>query len=430
MIMLCGGQYETSMPSLSQDSPNEPDFPLWTESEWAKAFPPMVVESGGGGRNLAVRPVEAPSGPNAGGTVPDEGLEEPDYSWRRKAVQRRMRRGGEVDEAEEFTPVFTPPRVQDGAPVFELMEADLAGRVMPLRGEGARFREKAAMISANIFAVLLAAVVCAATLDAATDEALLAGVTSSVEAKREVQVWNEVRRSTSRISEAGAAVEAFLRARTPEEKMKFVRGGSAMLPAMRRYYALHPDEPEGFLLAPGAEHGTHGSQEFLFIHGTDPLGCTVETAVECTPSGVRLDWRFLTGAADMEWNDWIAQRPAKPVSLRVEAVLDDYYAGDFADAHDWICLKITDPARSSAVWAYHRRNTDDGLSLVRQLNGRRGPVRLLGVFEFPAVETPAGKSAPQVQLISVATQGWLDRTPEAAPVVSMTSRISQANDQS
>src|SRR6185295_7395080 len=43
--------------------------------------------------------------------------------------------------------------------------------------------------------------------------------------------------------EAVALVKAFFDAKTLEEKAKLVRGGDAMLPFMRDYYALHPDEP-------------------------------------------------------------------------------------------------------------------------------------------------------------------------------------------
>ncbi len=422
------------MSRLSPHRLQEPDQPIWVEPEWVKAVsePIKVAAIPPGEGDETFGSLEGTSDINIPADADKEGPEQSDYSWRRKAVNRRMRKCHEAEtgeKAEDFVPVFINPRVQDGSPVFELTEADLAGRMLVIPGESARFREMAAMVAACLFAVLLATVACAAAFNAGTDEALLAGLTSSVEAKREVQVWREVRRDTSRIPEAGAAMEAFLRARTPEEKVRFVRGGSAMLPAMHRYYSRHPDEPEGFSLTPGAECGTHAGKEFLFIHGSDFFGGTVETAVECTASGVRLDWRFLTGAADMEWDDWIAQQPAIPVSLRVEAVLDDYYAGPFSDPLDWLCLKITRPGYVSVAWAYIRRNTDDGLIIYRQLNRRGSPVRLLGTFEFPAVETPGRKSAPQVQLVSVATQGWLDRSPDAAAAVSFTFNLPQATDQ-
>ncbi len=76
-----------------------------------------------------------------------------------------------------------------------------------------------------------------------------------------------------------------------------------------------------------------------------------------------MDWRLLTGAGDMEWADWVATQPVGAVSMRGDVVLDDDYSGAFTDSRAWLCLKITDAARSTAVWACVPRLSDDGSTI-------------------------------------------------------------------
>ena len=377
-------------------------MPPRTGEERAKAFPVVTVIRPEGDSVSTVAPAD-PRG---------EGNEKPDYSWRRKAVKRRLQRCRITGPGEDYAPQFTVPRPQDSAPVFELTSGELAGRVIHVSCEMARNRESMAVWAACLFAALLTTMACATVLRSGGDDQRTASVTTP-EIKTEARIWAEVKRNTSRVPEARAAAEAFFRAHTPGEKVHLVRGGEAMLPALRRHYARHPDELDGFSLAQNIDFGSDGDREFIFVHGTDALGGAVETLVEDTPSGMKLDWRFLTGAGDMEWEEWIAERPCRPVSMRVEAQLDDYYAGPFSDAGKWLCLKITGALRTSAVWAYVPRVGDDGFTIYRQLNGRTRPVRMLGDFEFPATNAPASKTAPQVHLRSAAAQGWLDCTPEA-----------------
>lgn len=364
----------------------------------------------------------------AAGTEEDQ---EPDYSWRRKAANRRLQRcrGTERTEAaEDFVPVFATPRVQDGSPLFELPPAEVAER--GVRGERGRARwEKTFMLTACIFAAVLTIMAWTTVLWSDGDDDLQAIDPGTMNAA-EARIWAGVQRNHSRIPDARRAVEAFFRARTPEEKVPWVRGGDAMLPAMRRYYARHPDEPDQFRMGQNVDFGRDRDREFLYLEGVDALGDGVDLLVEDTVSGMKLDWKFLTGAGESDWADWTARQPCCPVSMRVEAVLDDYYSGPFSDAGEWLCLRITDAARTSALWAYVPRNSDAGLTIHRQLNERQDPVRMVGLFEFPAQLAPANRTAPQVYLRSVAPQGWMDRGSAAdAPSATLAFFIPQHSNQ-
>ncbi len=225
-----------------------------------------------------------------------------------------------------------------------------------------------------------------------------------------------------------ATVNAFYAATTPEEKARFIRGGEAMLPALRSYYSSHPDEPASVEKASGAPY-SDGGQEFLYVQATVD-GTRTGFMVEKAGDEFRIDWRSLTGAGDMPWPSWLEQRPATPVALRVWASLDDYYSGEFADSSRFLCLKVTSPDGGQTAWAYLERNSPEAEGLVKVLgqgiapgaNGGipsafaiasrpvRARTRLLGTFAFPAASTG---TLPQTRLVSLSEGGWLDHDPAA-----------------
>jgi hypothetical protein len=335
-----------------------------------------------------------------------------DLSRRRRAAQRRMSSGG-AESA--YNPSYHTAREQEAGPAFEKHGNEIAGHAE--EHDAVRVRMSGRGFIAVALA-LTAATAAAAAVIMSNSGQLIDGeiaLEASGPPTPEKQLIQEVRSQTAQVPAARAVVEAFFKAQTPEEKSAFVRGGSAMLPALQNYYRLREDEPAGFKLNPHLDFGSCEGREFVFLRGTAAPGHDVETLVELTPQGPRLDWRFLTGMGELEWAEWVTARPARQTVMRVEGVLDDYYAGDFQNPREWLCVRIRDAGHTSAVWAYTPRISDTGLTLFRQLNGRRGPVRFTGTFTFPAKPPgPGADRAPQVNLCRVHTQGWLDRSPDAA----------------
>jgi hypothetical protein len=214
-------------------------------------------------------------------------------------------------------------------------------------------------------------------------------------------------------AELHSLMEKFLLAATPEEKAPLVRGGAALLPAMKAWYARHPDEPGG-KYTPGTATASEwiGGREFTLFGGRNRLDIPVETIAERSPEGIRLDWRCLTGAGDMEWEDWLRDRPQQSVTMRGFARTDEYYAGPFADKAKYLCVKVTDPDSAFTVWAYAERNGADGRHLSEQLPVPENSIRVTGAFAFPP---DSSGSIPQVLATHIGTMGWLDESLSQSP---------------
>jgi hypothetical protein len=347
--------------------------------------------------------------------------EQEDRPWRRKAVRRRLKRRTAVpppgaEASEDYVPQFLNPRVRDNTPVFEQSPEELAGHPVMVPDEDAQRREAAFIwFGCAVVAGLAAwALVFMFHHEMPGPQLPLESAAGQTLTREEANFQSRA----ATVPEACAVVRNFLRAVTPEEKAVWIRGGRSLLPAMQDYYVRHPDEPAGFEASGNVGFGRHDGRQFFLLRGKGSADRDLEALVEVTPEGLKLDWRFLTGAGDMDWLKWIESRPTAPLTMRVEARLDDYYAGAFADSREWLCLQVTDAARSATVWAYVPRLSDDGLTILRQLHGRSGTVRLQGRFEFNSSGGDGAARVPQARLCSADSQGWLDRSPEvcAAPL--------------
>lgn len=224
----------------------------------------------------------------------------------------------------------------------------------------------------------------------------------STEATAAVVEMAPVRQAIDHMSAQKAVVEAFFAAGTVEEKLPLIRGGERLRDAVVDYYRAHPDEETSFdfvdVLA-----GHHG-EGFSLIRGRDVTGNPVDVLVEDTGAGYRVDWRFITGAGDMGWEQWLHDRPAVPVSMRVEAEPGDFYAPPYQDSVRWLCLRVADRARQHSAWAYLDRSNPAASKMARVLE-LYGSLRLTGEFVFPEAQA---EGPPLMELRTVLPHGWRD----------------------
>jgi hypothetical protein len=350
----------------------------------------------------------------------------PSMEWRRKATNRRLRanriagESGRAVDAGEYAPEFVPLRMPDWTPGFDQPAVEPASGTRnpaPVERNPMNDRWRWLVSAGAVLAILLVA----------GHGLLLWNQDDFERERRESQAAsrslygaappNAVESMLETVPRVRALLERFFAATKVEDKVPCVRGGAALLPAMREWYASHADEPTLLTMARDVMFASRDGREFIIATGTDAERNSFEAVVERSPDGLRLDWRYLTGAGEMEWQQWIDERTRRPVLQRVFVALDDYYAGQFGDPGSWVCIKVTDLSHSTTVWAYAERGSSVASELLRKVSGSRKPIRLCAHFEFPAGPlSPLSPSvlAPQVFLRSVAESGWIDCSPEAA----------------
>lgn len=204
------------------------------------------------------------------------------------------------------------------------------------------------------------------------------------------------------------ALTAFLGADTVDKLLPFVANRSQVEPAVRAYYtkySLKPIQAADIQRFPNA--AARADEAPMLV--TLSTGAKIRATVLATADGqLGVDWPSFVALSDMEWNEFFDSKPAAPVMFRVVAEAGDWYAGTFADASKYRCIKLTDPHdhASSSYFAYAERAGVIGQEMTALIRDHTGPFPLTVRVKYPQDAT----AAHQVLLDSVVADGWLVRS--------------------
>ena len=138
-------------------------------------------------------------------------------------------------------------------------------------------------------------------------------------------------------TKAARIVEAFLLSDTAKGRARFVLDPKTVLPRMEKYYEesnLNGIEVKELSRIDGEgdpKPGKYGKYRAGYINRRGNKNTSIYY-VKNTRGGFKIDWEASTGFNEVSWKALKVSRPTKPVDMRVEAVLDDYYNYAFANA--------------------------------------------------------------------------------------------------
>jgi hypothetical protein len=155
----------------------------------------------------------------------------------------------------------------------------------------------------------------------------------------------------------------YLKARTIEEKLRWVRLPERVKPLMEEWYRNNPDPPLTVSEITDREKIRAGNEEtgilylvqlYLEVNEPDPLtpGQTRKSRrwfnIEEIGSGQKrtylVDWETSVGYQPMSWEQFRTRRPLQPVAFRVHMSLGgDYYNHEFTDEQRWQYARLSIP---------------------------------------------------------------------------------------
>jgi len=200
----------------------------------------------------------------------------------------------------------------------------------------------------------------------------------------------------------------FLNASNVEERLKLVRDVRMMEPRIRSYYEKHDAGPIAFEKIESLEKNPLGECTYAFSV-VMPKGERRRMIVGLAKSGAFVvDWASFVLYAEMDWTEFIAQKPETPVLFRVLAVPDDIYKESFSDPKGLVCLKLVDPRSPGVapVWGYASRGTSLGRNLEFLFNNSLGEsLPLMVALKYQ----PLSSASDQVWISELVAQGWVAR---------------------
>lgn len=215
--------------------------------------------------------------------------------------------------------------------------------------------------------------------------------------------------------QAAAAMERFLTAKNIDAMLSTVADRPVVEPMIRRYLEQHPIEPfsyESLTISNGA--GPTGERSIV-VRMRD--GSTREGVVIHQDGRSVVDWPSFVAWSDMEWAQFMDQKPSDPVLFRVIAEPTERFDNAFSDSKGLACLKLSNPRNASAapIFAYAEKTSVVGQEiefLMKQSEGK--PTKLTLHLKYPQ----AAKASDQVWIDGLLANGWMVPHPKTTAQVS------------
>ena len=180
------------------------------------------------------------------------------------------------------------------------------------------------------------------TAQTAVDDLAEKVIAEKAEQKKQAEEKKEEKKPIESVgrTKAERVVEAYLLSETAKDRARFVMNPMTALPRMEKYYrdrnlrslleinAISRVDGEGEGDPKAGKYGEYRADVANRRGSTNVYYYYVKN----TRGGMKIDWEAVIGYNEMSWNAFKASRPTKPVTMRVEAVLSDYYNYAFASA--------------------------------------------------------------------------------------------------
>ena len=203
-------------------------------------------------------------------------------------------------------------------------------------------------------------------------------------------------------------VEAYLLSDTAKGRARFVLDPKTALPRMEKYYeesnlsGIEAKEVSRIDGEGDPKPGEYGKYRAGYIY---PGGYKITSIyyVKNTKDGMKINWEASAGFNEMPWNTFKASRPTKPVDMRVEASLSDYYNWGFRAAQrTHYSIRFKD----RHIWGYVRKDSSLGKRLFNILKNGEKHSLVLSIRYLPNPRYPNS----EVTLIDkIVSEDWLIR---------------------
>ena len=211
-------------------------------------------------------------------------------------------------------------------------------------------------------------------------------------------------------SQIEAVVRGFFEAATVDQKLAFCRDPMRVRPLMESYYQKHPIQARkwrslGFTVNVDEPGYRFGIAQALF-EDAPPDPVVIEEAAD---GRCRVDWEscLTVGYSELDWTEFLQQRPSEPRLLRVHASkpkIDP--AAPTPEGQE--VIELQRPGQPGTLLAYFDRNDPKLRPLLEQLHSRQwADVPLTLRLCFPQATSSPVTPAGGARVANVEGKGWL-----------------------
>ncbi len=197
-------------------------------------------------------------------------------------------------------------------------------------------------------------------------------------------------------------IASYLASRTVDERIANVRDAERVEPLMRRWYAERPVEPGQFVEMGTFQPLTIEKRPFWLVRAKTAAGTRPMLLEQTADDDVLVDWETDVGFQPMDWDQFVAERPAGDFDFRVLVKRDNFFAYEFADEEAYHCLRLTARGAGEYLFGYVARESDLERRIMPLLNrsGREAPM----ILRLRFVEGSEGRRA--VMVCGLVSERW------------------------
>lgn len=154
------------------------------------------------------------------------------------------------------------------------------------------------------------------------------------------------------------SVKAYLAASTIEEKLRYVRDPDVIKARMIHHYQTHPITPLKAITTMGYEPLTlRGITFWRVIAPIDETKGEALLIEQIEKDQVKIDWESHVYYQPMTWDNYIVEKPSRPIAFRLNIEPTNRYLMEFADESRWCCYELTEKDSSETLYGYVARNS-------------------------------------------------------------------------
>ena len=179
----------------------------------------------------------------------------------------------------------------------------------------------------------------------------------------------ELAAGSPELAAAGHLLDAYLAAKSWQDKVPLVWDSQRVRRSMEWYYEEGGKDPEFGPLNHRGRYIFNGMEVLYFsFDGSRILGSLELVMRRGQGNEWLVDWESFVGAGEMSWSRFKKERPTQPVLMRVFMKAGDYYNYEFTDANRFQSYTLYDANGDLAVYAYCERISNIAAYLGRELD--------------------------------------------------------------
>lgn len=180
------------------------------------------------------------------------------------------------------------------------------------------------------------------------------------------------------------SVSGYLAATSIETLLSHVRHPDRVRPLIEHYYQNHSFQPGEFRNF--ARIRSMGIENKSFVYGKVDMkdGSSRKLLIEQLENGqFKVDWESDVCYLPMDWNQYLDQRPAEALDMRVKVTPDHFYAYEFRDESRYQCYKIHTRGNDRHLFGYVEKGSRAAIDIQNLITkslqhggGREEPMML------------------------------------------------------